>query len=462
MIDEESRSSIAVSEYSTCTDTTTSSLATNDKPFDPQRLNLELTSTDPATAVALSPINSSLSSADPSSMNTITLQTSRLSRTESIFKGSNKESTYNDDYDSSESADVTSILHRPTKKVELKMTRKENILIISSWNLILNDDLTDSDLRKFSHMSAMLEKQPEHEHSHEHRHHLGDKITEDDASSSNDDILNTLLPENNSIKYSSSSILTNSTNSSRMLPILRDTDFNRKQYDDTNISKSLFCTQFYDNLINIDQQMEQTYPTLRHQAVAFTILLDSAVQNLNNIKKIDEQLKRTGKRHTRILGIDNCKFEVMGRAFIITLQDRLGDYFTSELDRLWSQLYSYLADTLLIYGVDPVLKPEMVHECTGNISGNNSLDFDAPEILTNQQEFSETKSRTSTLSSTRSHSATGSLTHIALTKIKSTPIFTKTESQSPYQHRHNHKNLSRPSSVRHSNTQTSSPECCIM
>lgn len=462
MIDEESRSSIAVSEYTSCTDTTESSLATNDKPFDPQRLNLESTATDPASVIALSPINSSLSSADPSSMNTITLETSHLSRTESLFKSNNKESSYNNDYDSSESADVTSILHRPTKKIELKMTKKEKILIICSWNLILNDDLTDIDLKKFSHMTSMLEKQPEHEHSRDNKRHLADKMMQDGVSSSNDDILDSFLLGNNKDKYSSSSILTNSTSNSRTLPILRDTDFNRKQYDDTNISKSLFCTQFYDNLINIDQQMEKTYPTLRHQAVAFTILLDSAVQNLNNIKKIDEQLKRTGKRHTRILGIDNGKFEVMGRAFIITLQDRLGDYFTTELDRIWSQLYSYLADTLLIYGVDPVLKPEMTHESTSNLSSSNSLDFDAPGIVTTQQESMETKSRISTLSSTQSHSATGSLTQIALKKIKSTPVFTKTERESPHQHHHNRKNTSRPSSVHHSKNQSSSSECCIM
>ena len=460
MIDEESRSSIAVSNYTTCTDTSVSSLATNDKPFDPQKLNLELYPSNPASAVALSPINSSLSSGDPSSMNTVTMQNSRLSRTESLFKSNNDDNDYNNN---NGSQDASSILNRPTQKIELKMTKKEKILIICSWNLILNDDLTDNDLREFAHMSCMLEKQPEHEHSREHKHRISDSPTEDDESSSSDDILNAFLTETNPNKYSSSSFLNSSSSSSRTAPILTDTDFNRKQYDDTNISKSLFCTQFYDNLVNIDQQMEQAYPTLRHQAVSFTILLDSAVQNLNNIKKIDEQLKRTGKRHTRILGIDNGKFEVMGRAFIITLQDRLGDYFTTELDRLWSQLYSYLADSLLMYGVDPVLKPDVTQETTGKVSTNNSLDFDAPEIVTtHQQESTDTKSHTSTLSSTGSHSATRSLTQNALTKIKSTPIFTKPEYKEAHQHRHNHKNTSRPSSVHHSKAQRSNSECCIM
>ncbi|KAG0669738.1 hypothetical protein C6P45_003372 [Maudiozyma exigua] len=457
MIDEESRSSIAISNYTTCTDTSVSSLATNDKPFDPQKLNLELYPTDPGSAVALSPINSSLSSGNPSSMNTVTMQNSRLSRTESLFKSNN-----DDDYNNKECQDVSSILNRPTEKIELKMTKKEKILIICSWNLILNDDLTDNDLKKFSHMASMLEKQPEHEHSYEHKHHISSSTMEEDESSSSDDILNAFLTETNPNKYNSSSFLNSSSSSSRTAPILRDTDFNRKQYDDTNISKSLFCTQFYDNLVNIDQQMEQAYPTLRHQAVSFTILLDSAVQNLNNIKKIDEQLKRTGKRHTRILGIDNGKFEVMGRAFIMTLQDRLGDYFTTELDRLWSQLYSYLADSLLMYGIDPVLKPDLTCETTGKLSTNNSLDFDAPEIVTHQQESTDIKSHTPTLSSTGSHSATRSLTQNALTKIRSTPIFTKPEYKEAPQHRHNHKNTSRPSSVHHSKTQRSNTECSIM
>ena len=435
IIDDGASSSITGSTYTTSTDTTTSSLATGEKPFDPTKDNIGLVYTVPDDDTTISPVISTISSSDPSSLNRVTSsQMSRLSRTESLFRdnriGNNgKGSSYNDDFYDYAPSDVDSVLTRSTKKIELKLNNKQKILIVSSWNLILNDDLTDNDLKQFSHMANILEKQSSHHRHHQHHHNH----VRNESSSSSSDILEKYDSENSGRKYSWSSFSNNGDDST--LSILKDTDFNRKKYDDANISKSLFCTQFFDNLVNIDQQMLQAYPTLRHQAVSFTILLDSAIQNLDNIKKIDEQLRSTGKRHTRILGIDNTKFEVMGRAFIITLQDRLGHYFTSNLERIWSKLYSYLADSLLVYGVDPVLTETKSHDI-GIVSGN-SIDFDPPEIIGHQDNpkrvllEGDTKAR--------------------LQKVRSAPACAKGI------HHPTVKNLPRHTSVASKNK-----ECCIM
>ncbi|SMN19760.1 similar to Saccharomyces cerevisiae YNL234W Protein of unknown function with similarity to globins [Maudiozyma saulgeensis] len=431
VIDDGTCASITDSTYTTSTDTTTSSLATGEKSFDPTKANVDFTYTIPDDDTTISPTTSRISSSDPSSINRVSSHISRLSRTESLFKdnrivNNGKGSPYDDDFDDYSPSDVDSVLTRPNKKIEPKFNKNEKILIVSSWNLILNDDLTENDLKKFSHMALILDKQ-----SIQHHHRNNSR---NGYNSSSSDVLEKRNSDNSGSKCSWSSFSNNGNDST--LSILKDTDFNRKGYDDSNIGKSLFCTQFFDNLVNIDQQMQQTYPTLRHQAVSFTILLNSAIQNLDDIKKIDDQLRSTGKRHTRILGIDNSKFQVMGHAFIVTLQDRLGTYFTPDLERLWSKLYSYLADSLLVYGVDPVLTESKSHDM--GISSGNSIDFDPPEIIITDQE----NSKRSTLTIA---------TESRLQKVRSAPVSSKGI---------HHTNIR--NKPHHTSATSKNKECCIM
>ncbi|CDH08229.1 uncharacterized protein ZBAI_00011 [Zygosaccharomyces bailii ISA1307] len=128
----------------------------------------------------------------------------------------------------------------------------------------------------------------------------------------------------------------------------------------TAFSSSLFCSQFYANLLAAEPQLVQMFPSTKHQATAFAGVLTAAINNLENLQALENYLNGLGKRHARILGIEVPHFEVMGVAFLKTLQDRFGVHCTVELEQVWSKLYSYLANSILQFGIDPVLhiKPE--------------------------------------------------------------------------------------------------------
>ncbi|ODV61070.1 globin-like protein [Ascoidea rubescens DSM 1968] len=122
------------------------------------------------------------------------------------------------------------------------------------------------------------------------------------------------------------------------------------------MASSLFCLQFYQNLLSMDPELERIYPSIKHQAVAFSGVLGTAITTLENLSVLDDYLIQLGRRHARILCIEPSHFELMGEAFLKTLQDRFGVAFSVELEDVWARLYSYLANTMLQGGDDPVIK----------------------------------------------------------------------------------------------------------
>lgn len=269
------------------------------------------------------------------------------SRTESLFQKHFK----NDSED-----DNISVLERPNMKLTLKLSPRDKFLLIESWYLMLNDDLTEEDLTQFSQ-----------------------KIQNKGINGIFQTNSRGFRSPNSNLNISQKDYNSNTDSASQ---VVKEPDFNRKEYDKANIGKSLFCTQFYENLVNMDPQIKRAFPAIRHQAVSFTILIDTAMDNLDDITLIDKRLESIGKRHTRILGIDNGKFEVMGRAFTTTLHDRLGITFSHELEEIWTRLYTYFANSLLIYGVDPVLQKKVpALSVKSNIEEGNSIEFASPQVV---------------------------------------------------------------------------------
>lgn len=165
-----------------------------------------------------------------------------------------------------------------------------------------------------------------------------------------------------------------------------------------SIASSLFCIQFYSNLLNMDPHLETMFPSIKHQAISFAGVLSTAIIQLENLKQLDDYLQNLGKRHSRILGIDPPHFELMGVALLKTFQDRFGIHFTLELERCWARLYTYLANSILQFGIDPVLKIDKINSewnqvQSGYLSGGNRNSSMVPPLersmteLTNSSTF---------------------------------------------------------------------------
>lgn len=124
----------------------------------------------------------------------------------------------------------------------------------------------------------------------------------------------------------------------------------------STVASSLFCRQFYSNLILMDPNLERLFPLIKHQAVSFAGVMSLAISQLENLSNLDDYLINLGKRHSRILCIEPPNFELMGEALIQTFHERFGSRFDLELEILWIKLYLFLANLILQFGIDPVLK----------------------------------------------------------------------------------------------------------
>ncbi|CAI1670912.1 hypothetical protein SEUBUCD646_0N00990 [Saccharomyces eubayanus] len=205
-----------------------------------------------------------------------------------------------------------------TEKYDFKVNERDVVLLQMSWDILLKEYLTPEELKVF----------------------------------------HTLLYSNKNINSTERPYL--NTNFEGLIsktsdPTVKSSKIKKRDNDD-KVDTALFCSQFYDNLIAMDPLLEDYFPSLRHQAVSFCKVLNSAVDNLEDVHVLDSYIVKLGKRHSRILGIKTVGFEVMGMAFMTTLQDRFGSFFTLELKNLWGQLYSYMANCMIKAGKDPMEK----------------------------------------------------------------------------------------------------------
>ncbi|EGV63520.1 hypothetical protein CANTEDRAFT_114341 [Yamadazyma tenuis ATCC 10573] len=152
-----------------------------------------------------------------------------------------------------------------------------------------------------------------------------------------------------------------------------------------NIASSLFCRQLYGNLLNMNPTLEKLFPSIKHQAVAFAGVMSFTISQMENLAGLNEYLESLGKRHSRILGIEPSMFELMGEAMIQTFHERFGTKFNQELEILWIKLYMYLANSLLQFGIDPILKLN---------TGDNSHDHHGSSGLFRLNEISQPAVRT--------------------------------------------------------------------
>lgn len=124
----------------------------------------------------------------------------------------------------------------------------------------------------------------------------------------------------------------------------------------STVASSLFCHELYSNLLTKSPGLKKLFPLIKHQAVSFAGVLSLAITQLENMSNLDDYLVSLGKRHLRMLGIEAESFQLMGEALIQTFHERVGDKFDQELEELWIKLYLHLANLILQFGIDPVMR----------------------------------------------------------------------------------------------------------
>ncbi|SCU86962.1 LAFA_0E03928g1_1 [Lachancea sp. 'fantastica'] len=301
---------------------------------------------------------------------------------------------------SSGSSRGTGMSHGVRYKIVLKLTPREVNLLRSSWAVMLNDDIPEdkfrSTIRRLWHDLAP------------HGWGGGGGITSNNSSTSSFRAHRQSVSTNSSRipprafgsvgsagaathgmkgqmhRGSTSSAFTNASGaaapsfssfshvSASSAGPTSGPHFATETVGSATFASSIFCSQFYGNLLYMEPSIEKMFPSIRHQAVAFAGVLTMAVNNLDDLSTLEAYLSGLGKRHSRILGIEPFHFELMGMAFLKTVKERFGHQSTLELEETWSRLYSFLANSILQFGIDPVLKIDAL---------NNEIIFPVPDLV---------------------------------------------------------------------------------
>ncbi|KAI5969478.1 hypothetical protein CANMA_001546 [Candida margitis] len=141
-----------------------------------------------------------------------------------------------------------------------------------------------------------------------------------------------------------------------------------RQTTTSSMASSLFCRQLYSNLLTLAPELELLWPSLRHQAVSFAQVMQMTIAHLEDLSVLDSFFEKLGKSHARIFGIEPPAYEIMGEALIQTFNERFGTRFTIELEVLWIKLFLYMANSILQFGLDPVLRLQRTESRQSSVS----------------------------------------------------------------------------------------------
>ena len=109
-------------------------------------------------------------------------------------------------------------------------------------------------------------------------------------------------------------------------------------------------TFFYDALFRHAPQLRQMFrDDLTGQGMKFMTTLDVIVQKLDDEDQIAEQYTGLGKSHAT-MRVQAADFAPMEEALIETMQNALGDDFTSELEHAWRRAYAVVSSNMIRRG----------------------------------------------------------------------------------------------------------------
>ncbi len=122
-------------------------------------------------------------------------------------------------------------------------------------------------------------------------------------------------------------------------------------------SSSTFWVQIYEKLLTDHPDLGNVIPSVEHQTVAFASLVCTALDNLEDLGRMDEYLMRLGRVHARVVNVKKRYFEAMGVAIIDVLELRA---MPVQQINLWGRLYEYLSSKMYQGGLNPpVISDEM-------------------------------------------------------------------------------------------------------
>jgi hemoglobin-like flavoprotein len=103
---------------------------------------------------------------------------------------------------------------------------------------------------------------------------------------------------------------------------------------------------FYAKLFQLDPELRPLFAAnMDEQGRKLMAMIDTAVNGLERLDEIVPAVRALGARHAGY-GVEDVDYDTVGIALLWTLEQGLGDAFTTEVKEAWSTVYSLLADTM--------------------------------------------------------------------------------------------------------------------
>lgn len=104
---------------------------------------------------------------------------------------------------------------------------------------------------------------------------------------------------------------------------------------------------FYAKLFELDPEARSLFTgDMVIQGGKLMNMITVAVDNLNSLENIIETLKKSGRQHVD-WGVKDSQYDTVGAAFLDTLEKGLGDDFTPDVKKAWTNVYGVLASTMI-------------------------------------------------------------------------------------------------------------------
>jgi hemoglobin-like flavoprotein len=103
---------------------------------------------------------------------------------------------------------------------------------------------------------------------------------------------------------------------------------------------------FYGKLFELDPELKDMFKgDMAEQGRKLMMMINTAVNALNNIEGIVPAVQDLGKRHAGY-GVQDKDYDTVAAALLWTLEAGLGDEFTPEVKGAWTDTYVLLATTM--------------------------------------------------------------------------------------------------------------------
>ncbi len=103
---------------------------------------------------------------------------------------------------------------------------------------------------------------------------------------------------------------------------------------------------FYGKLFELDPGLKSMFASdMKEQGRKLMAMINTAVNGLNNLDAIVPAVQQLGKRHVGY-GVTDEHYDTVAAALLWTLEKGLGDAFTPEVKKAWTDTYVLLATTM--------------------------------------------------------------------------------------------------------------------